>query len=239
MKKIFTFFLVLATFVTSQAQVKYHDVDPDTTVNTWDAFSVLGTEIWWHPTPEVVITTWGTTEVLCSLTNNLPMALDPGDPIDNNGNWKTTSYVCLNCSGSSGNWKGVTDKYLGIRNKNTAGQWVYGWSRLDINSAATYFTIKDYAQRTEGNNPILAGQENTLGVGNSAIHHNILVPVVSGKTVRLEGLENSTNLSIADMNGRIILQTRIQPGGMVDMNAYPAGMYLFRITGTTLKVVTK
>ncbi len=236
MKRIFTSFLILLT-ITGKAQISYHDVDPDTTVNTWNEFSVLGAEIWWHPTPEVVITTWGTTEILCAPASNLPLALEAGDPINSSGHWTTTSYECLNCNGSTGNWKGVTDKYLGIRSKNAAGEWLYGWARLDINNTPTYFIIKDYAARTTGNTQILAGQMNTTSITHTTLNTGNITPVVSGKTVSFRGLQKEIALHICDMNGRTIQQSTIAANGRVNMSSFPAGMYIFHVEGEVFKIM--
>jgi hypothetical protein len=63
-----------------------------------------------------------------------------------------------------GEWTGgVVNGYLGIRMK-IAGQWHYGWVRLDVDgTAALWLTVKDFALNMKANQGIRAGQKQQFG----------------------------------------------------------------------------
>ncbi|HLT32712.1 MAG TPA: hypothetical protein VKZ98_02895, partial [Aquaticitalea sp.] len=96
-----------------------------------------------------------------------PFALNSGDVISNgqttwNNNGFSTGYQSLNYAVSyygslynDGNFVDVTDKYIGLR-FNISGQTHYGWARLDVNAAASIWTVKDYAYNSVAGEPINA-----------------------------------------------------------------------------------
>lgn len=230
MKKVFTTFVLAAAGYLSHAQViKYHDVNPDTTVSTWEVFGVLGADIWWHPSPEVVVKTWGT-EVLCD-NDTLPKALNANDDISGSsaGMWAELQYKCLNCGGVIGNWKGVTNKYLAVRSKDSSGNWKYGWARLDIPANANKFTIKDYARHTTANTAIKAGEAFATGIADSHVPGGGIRPVVINKEVTFAGLKEKSIVTVTDMGGKTLIAKSIDEREAISMSAYPAGVYLFRL----------
>jgi len=66
---------------------------------------------------------------------------------------RTASTTCH--SRSSGNWKDVMDRYLGLK-FFVAGKVHYGWARL--NETEIYATLTGYAYETIPNKPIIAGK---------------------------------------------------------------------------------
>jgi hypothetical protein len=245
MKRVFTLLAaILCTFYIKAQTITYHDVNPDTTVANWEAFQVLNADIWWHPVPEVVVKTWGTTQILCD-THTLPKALNLNDDIsaNSNGVWSPLDYNCLNCEGTKGNWKGVEDKYLGLRMKNASGNWKYGWIRLDVSANASQFTIKDYAIHTNADVAINAGFTNGTGISQpEKIYGNVKLLVV-GNLISVAGFNEKCNLYIIDMNGKILLTKSIKPNEQLDMKAYPAGIYSLYISNEkfskTFKIAVK
>ncbi len=78
--------------------------------------------------------------------NHDPYALGDSALIDGNlSQWHdNTGGHMIMAPGGTGDWNGVTDKYLGLRFK-IGNDWHYGWARLDVVGGGTEFTIKDYA----------------------------------------------------------------------------------------------
>src|SRR5262249_35063274 len=62
-----------------------------------------------------------------------------------------------------GYWQnGVQDGYAGLR-INLNGDFYYGWVRLDVDAAAQWMIVKDYAINTIADSAILAGQSFATG----------------------------------------------------------------------------
>jgi hypothetical protein len=115
--------------------------------------------IWFHPwSPnEVVLNTFDSNAQVLADTGGMPLALDEGAPIEaSSSSWVMAGeYIVLN-QGGTGNWIGVTDRYLGLRFQQ-AGIWYYGWARLDIDATPTQFVVKDYAYQSAGGVGLIAG----------------------------------------------------------------------------------
>lgn len=242
MKKLFTTaaWLIAFCFTTHAQSIKYHDVDPDTTVSTWNQFGALGLDIWWHPSPEIVVHTWDSVQVLC-MNDTIPKALTAGDSIaaGSAGVWRKQNYTCLNCGGVLGQWKGVTDKYLAVRDKNASNQWVYGWIRLDIPANATSFTIKDYAMHKVANTSIKAGQMIGTGIADATGPKHSISYRCSDRDISFSGFGGEAMITVADMNGRIITRTAITENTSISMAGQPSGIYLFHLQHEQLSETIK
>jgi hypothetical protein len=63
--------------------------------------------------------------------------------------------------GVIGQWKGATNRYLGVRFRDKAGRTHYGWARLSVRGnpySKIFATLTGYAYETIPNKPIIAGQ---------------------------------------------------------------------------------
>lgn len=95
-------------------------------------------------------------------TWNYPYALSANAVIDQGKNWvngatsKSALGSYFSSTGTYGNWLGASNKYLGLR-VTIGTDTIYGWARLDVNTTASSFTIKDYAYQSFPGVPILAG----------------------------------------------------------------------------------
>lgn len=237
-KLLLTLAATIIAYTQSNAQIVYHDINPDTTVNTWNAFIITplpgnttdNITIWWHPTPEVVIQTWGNCELLFDAAGNLPLKLNMNDTITASGKWKVGNYHALNSAGT-GNWQtNATDKYLGFRIKN-GSSWYYGWVKMTVTSGAASFTVKEWAYNPSGS--IKAGQTTTTGINSVAGSNNIaLYPNPAKNQIQLQYTpkENLT-IHITDLQGKNIRNINISKGTVnpvIDINELSPGMY--RIT---------
>lgn len=224
--------IAFISFLSYGQGLKYHDVSPDTTINYWEVFGFYGIDIWWHPSPEVVVNVWDPYEVLCSTADTMPLALNAGDNINTaSGLWAKVSYQCLNCGGSYGKWKGVTDKYLAFRKKGTSsGDYYYGWARLSIPANATSFTIKDYAQNNVTNATTTAGQVYGTGVTYIGGSGNSIVPVINNKHVSFRGLMEQAQYKLIDVSGKLISQGTISNNNAIDLSSYIQGLYIISLT---------
>jgi hypothetical protein len=245
MKFIFTTFLAALLSATSYGQsIKYHDVHPDTTINTWNDFMVFGIDIWWHPSPEVVVKSWGDWEVLCSSSDTLPLALNKDEEISENstGSWMKVQYRCLNCYGAVGHWTSTGDKYLAARNKSGSG-WVYGWARLSIAANGMAFTIKDYAIQANDNMMIKAGQMIGTGIGSPLHPTGVYQPRIASGTMSFPNLPADHKLVIYDLNGHIVYSSLVSNRSVVDILQLPSSIYILRFsnekTTQTIKIAIR
>jgi hypothetical protein len=218
----------------SFSQVLYHDIVPDTTVNTWNVFFVSpwgasssdGVLIWYHPTPEVVVQTNGDYEILFS--GSFPAKLQPGDSISPSATWNTGSYDALN-SGGTGNWQtSATDKYLGFRFKNPTN-WHYGWIKMSVAAGATSFTVKEWAYNTQADKSIRAGQVATTGI--SAAGQGRVEICQGNNNIQFRNLEAGVKytVNILDISGHKLAAEPVAPGGYISVSDFAPGTYVLQL----------
>lgn len=248
MKKNLLFFtVILFSKLMSAQSIQYHDINPDTTVSSWDAYNFqLGTStggldgivvIWFHPfnPNEVVVQTFAGTEIL--LDDTLPAALAHGDTISSNGTWIVADYKIL-YKGNLGNWQNVADKYLGIRFKQN-NVFHYAWLRMDIDQGPTYFKVKDYAYNTVSGQFIKAGATSALSV-QSVRKENDYQVLQNGRSVQIIGLkESAADFMIIDMTGKTILHSRLDEQNKTELNDIRPGMYLMLLNGKDTQITEK
>lgn len=233
-KLLFTFITLIVLSNQSIGQIKFHDVDPDTTVSTWDAFTITPIAsgpsdyivIWWHPSPEVVVQTWGNCEILFDAQGTLPLKLEQGDTIDASGKWVKGNYDALS-SGGSGNWtSNALDKYLGFRVKNGT-TWNYGWVKMSVASAAVSFTIKEWAYDTTGN-AIKAGQKTATAISNIQNKTELQVYPNPAQNRIVVSKQLNDKVAVHDLAGRrYAVYQQTEPGQTVlDITHLPAGTYI-------------
>jgi hypothetical protein len=71
--------------------------------------------------------------------------------------WEARCQCGICVTDSGGNWRNVTDRYLGVR-FSISGQTHYGWARLTVNiDHGISATLTGYAYETIANKPILIG----------------------------------------------------------------------------------
>src|ERR1043165_2037242 len=227
--------LSLSGGIAAHGQIAYHDINPDTTVSTWDAFqmSPAGSSsgqliIWYHPTPEVVVQSMGNLEVL--FNGSLPAKLNLNDSITaGSGTWQAADYDALNSVGT-GNWQtNATDKYLGFRFQNATG-YNYGWLRMSVASGASSFTVKEYGYNTQVGKLVKAGQISTTGVGNSLAGENIQLEL-SGRKMSLLNATGSVGypVLISDMSGRVVRQLQMYADRAVALDGLSTGNYIVHV----------
>ncbi|MGN6477546.1 MAG: T9SS type A sorting domain-containing protein [Flavipsychrobacter sp.] len=218
MKKIlFTQLLVLLATI-SFGQINYHDINPDTTVNTWNAFVIQPTPgstdivIWWHPSPEVVIQTHGNAEILFETSSALPAKLNAGDSIAPSGHWIAGDYDALS-SGGTGNWvTNATDKYIGFRFKNSGNTWYYGWLKMSVGAGASSFTVKEWAYNTTGSK-INAGQVGTTGISTMQAKLVTIYPNPAKDYLQLKyDADENTTMIITNATGTTVTRGEFSKG---------------------------
>jgi len=232
--------IVTAFALNASAQIKYHDINPDTTISTWTMITIApivklpgyGTsnaiDIWWHPDPEVVVNGWNDCEVLYDATGTYPAMLKAGDSISASGTWKQPGYEPLNKAGV-GNWvTNATDKYLGIRAKRN-GAWNYAWLKMTVASAAASFTVKEYAADTTGKK-INAGAKTATSIQYLPQVYNASA-TLTANSIEIAGMEGNNSIVLTDINGRVVYNTNAtQSTHSIRTAAIAQGIYILRIS---------
>jgi hypothetical protein len=240
MKKHLLLFVGLAAgYITNaDAQLVYHDINPDTTVNSWNNFTatfagkannITGKfiNVWWHPNPEVVINAFDSVQVLHDATGTYPAKLKLGDSIVPTGQWKKVNYAPLNSSGM-GNWQNdAADKYLGFRYQDN-GVWRYGWLKMTVAAGAASFTVKEWAHNS---GKIKAGQTSTTQVSNM-VRDDVNIQIIN-KKIHFSNLRSATRYTvrITDISGRAVEPTIVLQQGVKDISDLPQGIYICTLAG--------
>lgn len=138
-----------------------------------------------------------------------------------------------NNSFALGPWVGATDKYLGLKLiKNS--QTYYGWARLDVNSLANVFTIKDYAYEMTADKTIKAGDMGTTT--SIAESKELSVTVYSSEktiTVKQNGDADLTGavVSVKNVLGQEVRTATLDgKTTVIDMSGAPSGIYFTTVT---------
>ena len=246
MKKVlFALFVPLCLSFATNAQVIYHDINPDTTISSWEVFSPCFAgqahtstgkyiDIWFHPTPEVVINPNGV-EILYDATGTYPAKLKLNDSITPAGQWKAVPYDPLNSAGT-GNWTSdATDKYLGFR-FNSGGIMEYGWVKLTVASGAASFTAKEWAYRL---GKINAGQTNTTSVQH--IVENNIELVMQNRQLSFSNLlaGHDYTVIITGVNGRVVKRGSIETNTAIGIADLATGVYAVKLVGAGMETSFK
>jgi hypothetical protein len=205
--------------LSSEAQTAYTDISPDVKIEGWEVYQLsmdqsagLTMEIWLHPGEVVIRTLDDGFQVLVDAQNH-PLALENGAAIGSSGTWVKPDYYMM-WNGTSGNWQNAVDKYLGLRFMKN-GVWHYGWARLDVDAAPTYFIIKDYAYNSSADAAINAGEggfASIQAVKSNEPYINAVSKIGKGElTVYVNGFTEG-DLTVADGQGKQIYWDKIQSG---------------------------
>lgn len=221
-----------------QAQIIFHDIQPDTTVSGAESgfFSlkpVAGDPeivIRYFPAPaSISAEQHGNCELL--FRDGFPARLQQDDNIAAASVSWSPAAIALN-SGGSGNWQSdATDKYLGFRFRKTAGgAWHYGWLKMTVAANASSFTVKEWAYDNEAGKAILAGQKAGTPISGPAAGPAPGVSL-SSDGLQFTGLEAAAKYKAAvySADGRQLVQGTLNAGGLLPLGNIPQGIYLIRL----------
>jgi len=153
------------------------------------------------------------------------------DPINSSQNTWINAYNYpgvlnfVSCFAGS-HWCDKQNRYLGVRFKIGA-ETRYGWIKLDVNASGSSFTIKEYAYVDTPDVGLTAGQT-VLGVDDKDLR-NIKV-VALNKSVGLYNLSETTNYSIFNMSGKMVLNGNTdQKDYVIEATSLASGIYIVEL----------
>jgi hypothetical protein len=226
------------------AQIQYHDFDPDIVISNErfmldlnmdavDDFQLVDTNIVSYNMWIGGIYGMSSNSMQGDITSgfNYPFKLQFGDPIDATqswvNNWGSMTIVTSGTSPYSSHWiNGVNDGYMGLR-IHVGGQTYYGWARMDLPATGDSIILKDMAYNTisfEG-----------LGAGEMPV--SVAENELSGFTFHLSGnqitvqtaVENKYQFRLMSVEGKIIHSENTSGTFLYSGQQLPAGIYLLEI----------
>jgi methionine-rich copper-binding protein CopC len=151
--------------------------------------------------------------------------------------FSTYSYssITYSSTGTWGKWGGAnTDKYIGVK-FDISGNTHYGWIRVDTdfsttNPSAWSMTIKDFAYQSIPDSSILAGD-----MGGASLNERFATTKIfaANKQINLSFNEadfSNTQISVYNNLGQLVHQQEAaNQKEIIDMSAYPMGMYIVKL----------
>jgi hypothetical protein len=141
-----------------------------------------------------------------------------------------------------GQWNDVTDRFMGLRFKDSGGSMHYGWMRLDVSKADAGIVIKDYAYESTPDLGIKAG-DGGVPVENVSAENDINI-FAYDKTLFIESpmqLSNSLKISVMDLSGKMLIrQESHEVHAQLSLKNFSDGIYLVNVVNgdrlTTRKI---
>ena len=217
----------------AQGQIVYHDINPDKVVSFADyelnvscsvdschlyptqnlniSLQTGGGYVYWQADGQVMVDAQGRA-----------MALNMLDQIA--GTWSSAGQALL--ANGTGNWVTVTNKYLGVRIRR-AGQWHYGWVRMDIGANGTYGVVKDFAYNSQPNAPLNAGQVVITSVDDIRSGGEDMI-FLSGRKLKMRS-DGRVEAEVISMDGRRVASGSIDHNAPLDLSAIAPGVYVVRL----------
>jgi len=88
---------------------------------------------------------------------NNDQQIAPGNPFDKNVEPMVVKTIATTTASWSGDWKEVSNKFIGIRFNLRDKGYYYGWIRVSFDLTSEQFIIHDFAYRTVLDTEIMAG----------------------------------------------------------------------------------
>jgi hypothetical protein len=139
-----------------------------------------------------------------------------------------------------GQWNDITDRFMGFRLKDNAGNTHYGWMRLDVFKADARIVIKDYAYESTPDLGIKAG-DGGVPVENVNPENDINI-FAYNKTLFIEStMQPGAPLKISGMDllGKKMLEKDVhETSTQISLKSFSAGIYLVSVVNGA-KLTTK
>ncbi|MFI5135195.1 MAG: T9SS type A sorting domain-containing protein [Chitinophagales bacterium] len=167
-----------------------------------------------------------------------PSALNTNQDINNTQNfWEYsggygTFFLYYPNGAGFGQWKNVTNKYMGFRFKDTGGNVHYGWIRMDITVFPVEVVIKDLAYESTPDAGIKAGEGGPAAVESVNAENDIRI-FSHGKNLTIESSHASSEpmkIAITDLTGRIVMNDESNESTVqISLKDFASGIYLVQV----------
>ncbi|MCH8904419.1 MAG: T9SS type A sorting domain-containing protein [Bacteroidetes bacterium] len=245
---------LMAISPAANATIVYTDVNPDVTYSTSGSSHLLDLNndniddfelrlnLWVYgsfSTAQVKITPLVFNAVDGYISNywNLAALGQTNDTIDATKGWMGGGQVILAQHSSFGSntnigpWFGAKDKYLGLQIL-VSGNTYYGWARLDVDSNAKKFTLKDYAYEDVPLKSILAGDTGLVTYNEPTISDEELIvySFANEVFVNIDKSFGRVRIRILNVEGREVYTGDLKDSNSkISLDISPAGVYFVQI----------
>jgi hypothetical protein len=254
---------MVAAASSSDAQIVYTNVNPDTTINTGGIYN-LDLDNNGNIDFEFSVThgtyMYGTFAITYDVGILTPMAgcaIDTAgdgakahvlnDAIDASLGWvddATAGYQLLGGTAfggayTGGNFLGQTDKYIALRFKIGTNDH-YGWARIDMDGAGTMVKLKDFAYNAAANMMIPAGA--IVGIHENAdlASHVNIFSLAKEININLKDIKTEGIVSVTNSIGQEVATVNISENQTkVSMANAAAGIYFVTFTQGSVKTTKK
>ncbi len=149
--------------------------------------------------------------------------------------WASTGGTCV-----SGPWKGVTDKYIGVRFAlDDSTSFHYGWIRLDVAADFGSAIIKDYAYEQTADTKISAGDGMPVSDRNGILDREDLQVFSSGSNVIIKASGDfRAEAEIINTLGQRVKVMQIREG-RTEIPVNRSGIYFIRVSTEDAMITRK
>lgn len=236
------------------AQIQYHDFDPDVVISNerfmldlnmdaTDDFQLVDTNIVSYNMWIGGIYGLSSNSMQGNISSgfNYPFKLQLGDPIDATQswvyNWGSMTIVVSGTSPYSSHWiNGVNDGYMGLR-INVSGQTYYGWARMDLPASGDSIILKDMAYNTVSFEGLGAG-EMPVSVAENELQGFTVKVMGNQISVQTSG-ESNYQFRLMSIEGKTILSENHTGTSFYSVEQLPSGIYLAEIMSDGKKSIQR
>ena len=146
-----------------------------------------------------------------------------------------------------GTWAGsLPPSYLGLR-FNSGGSTYYGWARLSVALGGVSFTLMDYAYDSVPGEPILAGDDGSVGITSIALRTMQVAPNPFTSTLSISlqtGTTGSVICRVLSLTGQVLVTRTTAPTSgpsaiNLDLASLAPGTYLLEMQVDGERMVRK
>lgn len=139
-------------------------------------------------------------------------------------------------AGSHGEFSGGVDQFIAVKFE-ISGSVHYGWIRVAVADNSANVIIKDFAYASTANAEIKAGDDgNSTSIKSNSLDN--AKAFYSNNSLNIDGIDGEYEVSIIDLLGKSIHNTKVNNKSNIVLNGVNNGIYLVKITKGN-SVVTK
>ncbi|MCX7696491.1 MAG: T9SS type A sorting domain-containing protein [Bacteroidales bacterium] len=240
----------LASASLANAQIVYHDVNPDVTFNPNDSLALdldnNGTMDYYmmflrfngYQNDQLFIAplnigNMAIGEAGWAAWNWYGIALNAGDSINASANWvcpggvdpRSRVFFASTYNGTEyGNFADGQDHYLGIKFQIGANIH-YGWIRVNVNDDVSGMTLKDWAYRQTPNTGLKAGQTTVTQTDDQVLQNSKIYGSMGKIYVHLSQMIEGTITVYNNLGEKVMEETISQLSTILDASSLEKGIY--------------
>lgn len=254
----------LASAGFANAQIVYHDVNPDVTFNPNDSLAIdldnngvmdyymMFLHFSGYQNDQLFIAPLNIGnraigEAAWSAWSWYGIALNAGDSINASANWvcpggvdpRSRVFFASTYNGNEyGNFADGQDHYLGVKFQIGANIH-YGWIRVNVTDSVTGMTLKDWAYRQTPNIGLKAGETTTTNIENAVLSNSRIYGSMGKIYVHLSEVIDGTITVYNSLGEKVIEEAITHSSTILDASSLEKGIYNVVIRSGNSQVMKK